>query len=127
MLIVSTAVAVALIAQASSAATRPGAVVTTRSGATHVLKSANCIDGRLYFGAPYSGKGKILALVLAPFRLGRTAVIDGFIRLRPADAEVGLSGSAHVNRDGKSGRFNVRASIGSKFTGDRYTGTWRCA
>jgi hypothetical protein len=66
-------------------------------------------------------------LVLAPFRLGRTRVIDGFVELHPADADLGLSGRAYVNPDGKSGRFNVRASIGANFTGQRYTGTWRCA
>lgn len=127
VMIVLVVVPAALLAHASSAATRPGAVVTTRNGTTHVLKGAHCIDGRLYFGAPINRKGKSLGLVLGPFRLGRTAVIDGFIRLRPNDPEVGLSGSAHVNPDGTSGRFNVRASIGPRFTGARYTGTWRCA
>jgi hypothetical protein len=126
-MIVLAVVPVALLAHASSAATRPGAVVTTRNGTTHVLKGAQCIDGRLYFGAPINRRGKSLGLVLGPFRLGRTAVIDGFIRLRPNDPEVGLSGSAHVNPDGTSGRFNVRASIGPRFTGAGYTGTWRCA
>lgn len=92
-----------------------------------MLKGARCIDGRLYFGAPLGRKGKSFGLILASFRLGRTRVIDGFVGLRPADADVALSGSAYVNPDRKSGRFNVRASIGTEVTGDRYTGTWRCA
>ena len=127
VLTVLTAVAVAFLGHAASAATRPGAVVTTKNGTVHVLKGARCIDGRLYFGAPLGRKGKSFALVLAPFRLGRTRVIDGFVGLRPADADVALSGHAYVNPDGKSGRFDVRASIGARFTGQRYTGTWRCA
>jgi hypothetical protein len=45
----------------------------------------------------------------------------------PLMLDLGLSGRAYVNPDGKSGRFNVRASIGANFTGQRYTGTWRCA
>ena len=125
--IVLTVIAVASLACAASAATRPGAVVTTKNGATHVLKGARCIDGRLNFGAPLTGKGKSFGLVLAPFRLGRTAVIDGFVRLRPGGREVGLSGSAYVNPNGKSGRFDVREYIGATPTGQRYTGTWRCA
>jgi hypothetical protein len=124
---VLTAVAVAFVAHASFAATRPGAVVTTKNGTVHVLKGARCTDGRLNFGAQLGRKGKSFGLVLAPFRLGRTRVIDGFVELHPADADLGLSGRAYVNPDGKSGRFNVRASIGANFTGQRYTGTWRCA
>ena len=126
-LIVLTAVAVALLAHASFAATRPGAVVTTKNGTMHVLTGARCNNGRLNFGAPVGQKGKSFGLVLAPFRLGSTKVIDGFVGLRPADPDVGLSGRAYVNPDGKSGRFRVRASIGTRFTGQRYTGTWRCA
>jgi hypothetical protein len=127
ILIVLTAVAVAFLAHASFAATRPGAVVTTKNGTVHILKGARCNGGRLYFGAPVGQKGQSFGLILAPFRLGRTKVIDGFAGLRPADAELGLSGHAYVNPDGKSGRFNVRASIGVNVTGQRYTGTWRCA
>jgi hypothetical protein len=127
ILIVLTAVAVAFLAHASFAATRPGAVITTKNGTVHVLKGARCTDGRLYFGAPVGRKGKSFGLILAPFRLGRTTIIDGFVGLHPADADLGLSGRAYVNPDGKSGRFDVRASIGAHFTGQRYTGTWRCA
>jgi hypothetical protein len=127
MFIVLTAIAVASQAHAASAATGPGAVVTTKNGATHVLKGARCIDGRLYFGAPFTGKGKSFGILLAPFRPGRTAVIDGFVRLRPGGREVGLSGSAYVKPSGRSGRFDVREYIGPTPTGQRYTGTWRCA
>jgi hypothetical protein len=44
----------------------------------------------------------------------------------PLMLDLGLSGRAYVNPDGKSGRFDVRASIGPTFTGQRHTGTWRC-
>lgn len=113
VMIVLVVVPAALLAHASSAATRPGAVVTTRNGTTHVLKGAHCIDGRLYFGAPINRKGKSLGLVLGPFRLGRTAVIAfAFVPMIPRWGCRGVPTSTRTERAdaSTSGRASGRDS-----------------
>jgi hypothetical protein len=118
-----------LFAVSSSAATAPGAVVTTKSGKTIVLKGAHCFSGRLNFGAwPYD-RGKAMGILMDDRSPGRQAVVDGFIDLRPSGVHVALSGTAYVNPDRKSGRLNVWGRSGPGWTsrtGDRFTGTWRC-
>jgi hypothetical protein len=116
----------------SHAATGPGAIVESKSGKTLVFKGARCLDGRLYFGAKPNASGIKLAVVLlggAQAR-GRVSVIDGFIDLGgPAGVHEGLSGTAFVNPDGKSGRINVWGRRGAGWesrTGRRWGGTWRC-
>lgn len=108
------------------AANAPGAVVTTKSGKTFVLKGAHCFDGRLNFGAWPFARGKFFSIHIDERSPGRQAVSDGAIDLRPSGVHVALSGTAWVNPDRRSGRFDVWGRWTDGPTGHRYTGTWRC-
>jgi hypothetical protein len=113
----------------SSAATKPGAIVTAKSGKTYVFSGARCFAGRLNFGErplnkPSGARG--FSIQLDPFRPGRVGVGDGFIKVPSVGLHVALSGTALVNSDGKSGTFNVWGRWTAGPTGHRFTGTWRC-
>jgi hypothetical protein len=122
------AMAMALASQAA-AASRPGAVVKPMVGKPIFLSGAVCHSGRLSFGfhvLALGTKGKGIGFVVEPFKPGRRDVIDGGIDLRPNGVHEALSGTVHVNADGRSGTFNVWGRDGNGPTGDRFTGTWRC-
>ena len=115
----------------SSAADRPGAIVTSKAGKTYVLEGARCDNRGMRFGE-WRGNGGVLSMKLEKENLpGRVGLFDGYIDLRSARGVFeAISGTVYVNPDRRSGRFNIWGRMGGGWesrTGNRWTGTWRCA
>lgn len=112
----------------------PGIVTITGGGQSMTIRGGRCgtLGGArwLYFGLFSNGSlsreaGRGVSLVLQPGnRGGRVEVIDGL--LQPLRVEVGLSGSARVARDMRSGTFSVVTRGLGPDPNQRFTGTWKC-
>jgi hypothetical protein len=116
----------------------PGVVTITPTagGRSMTIRGGTCGRIRGYgrwitFGLFSNGSlsrqlGRGVGLVIEPGnRAGRVKVIDGL--LQPLTSEVGLTGSATLAADLKSGSFTVttRGGLGPG-RGKKFTGTWTC-
>ncbi len=114
----------------------PGVVTitATASGRSMTIRGGQCGKGSgsrwFSFGLFSNGGlsrelGRGVSLVLNPGgRSGRVKVIDG--RLQPLGVEVGLTGSARVATDLRSGSFYVVTRGLQSESNKRYTGHWNC-
>jgi len=112
----------------------PGIVTISGAGGSVTIRGDRC--GRLgrarwlYFGLFSNGSvsreaGRGVSLVLLPGdRGGRVKVVDGL--LQPLPDDVGLSGSARVSSDMRSGTFSVITRGLDPGPNRRFTGTWTC-
>ena len=113
----------------------PGVVtITETSGKSMTIRGGRCgrISGTrwLYFGLFSNGAlsrelGRGVSLVIEPGgRVGAVKVVDGL--LQPAGADVGLTGSARVASDLRSGSFSVVTVGLARDRNKRYMGHWTC-
>ncbi len=115
----------------------PGVVTTTAtaSGESMTIRGGWCgrISGArwLYVGLFSNGAlsrelGRGVSLVLEPGgRVGPVKVVDGI--LQPAGVDVGLTGSARVASDLRSGSFSVVTVGLARERNKRYMGHWTCS
>ena len=109
-------------------------ITATASGRSMTIRGGQCWKGagsrRFAFGLMTNGRlsrdlGRGVSLVLDPGRRGgRVEVIDG--RLQPLGSEVGLTGSARVASDFRSGSFSVVTRGLEPQPNKHYTGHWNC-
>ena len=114
----------------------PGVVTITAtvSGKSMTIRGGRCgtISGArwLYFGLFSNGAvsrelGRGVSLVIEPGgRVGPVKVVDGIVQ--PAGVDVGLSGSARVASDLRSGSFSVVTVGLARERNKRYMGHWTC-